>query len=270
MSDDPRPGVAILIPMLGRHHRVEPLMASITATTPEPYDVWFIVSHDDDDGILWFDEHKEIISPDPIQLGEPLDSHVLTPNDWIRFLDDDHVKIAVVESDAGSVGDYARKLNIVIPHVDRKLIFLGAIDLEFHPGWLEACEKKLHGRPQIGVVGTNDLCNKRTMKGYHSTHSLLTAEYAKLGTIDDPTRVLCELYPHEFVDDEFVRTAQYRGAFVHAIRAQVEHLHPMCGGAPMDALYEAQDERLQAGRVIFEQRAALWGGRGKLPMRRRA
>ena len=102
-------------------------------------------------------------------------------------------------------GNYAKKINRAIEETDEPLIFQGADDLRFHPGWLEAAKAKLG--PGIGVVGTNDLNSKRVMAGTHADHALITREYTKLGTIDDPTKVLHERYPHEYVDDEFIETA---------------------------------------------------------------
>jgi len=246
-------GVAILVPMLGRADRIEPLLASIRKNTPTPYDVWFIVSPDDTDVNLWFLDHYDA-------------EHEV-------YLDDPSIYVREVSWPGGVDGDYAKKLNEVMAEMlagrlpSQPLIFLAAIDLHFHAGWLEACLRKMAQYPKIGVIGTNDLCNERTKKGHHSTHSLLTLEYAKLGTVDAPSRVLHEAYPHEYVDDEFVRTARARKMFVHAGRAHVEHLHPTCGTAPTDALYDAQGERMVRGRVVFEGRRHLWGD--VLPPRRR-
>lgn len=136
-------------------------------------------------------------------------------------------------------------------------MFLGADDLRFHPGWLEAAKAELD--VGVGVVGTNDLGSPRVMRGAHSTHSLVTREYADVfGTIDRPGRVLHEEYPHEFVDDELVATAKFRGAWRFASKARVEHLHPSWGKAPMDALYALQADRMSVGRRIYRRRSRMW------------
>lgn len=153
-------------------------------------------------------------------------------------------------------GNYAAKINRGVRATDEPLIFLGADDLNFHPGWLEAASSRIRGR--IQVIGTNDLCNPRVRAGRHSTHSLLTREYAKRGTIDDSSIVLHEGYEHEFVDDEFVQTAIKRHAFDFAANAHVEHLHPDVGKAPMDALYSARPRRMRQGRKLYRQRRRLW------------
>lgn len=213
--------LAILVPVLHRPHRVVPLLDSIEATTPDAA-VHFIC--------------------DPF----------------------DRMEISEVKMGGGRgrcfchivKGNYAVKINTLVGATDTPLLFLGADDLEFHPGWLDAAKRKL--APGIGVVGTNDLCNKRVMRGQHSTHSLLTREYAQRGTIDEPDKVLHEGYEHEFVDDEFIATAKHRQAFAHAADSIVEHLHPMVGKAPLDRLYQRQSQRMKTGKVIYKQRRALW------------
>lgn len=212
--------LAILVPMLGRPHRVEPLLASIEAATPEAK-VLFLVSPEDRQ------VHRAIERQGRKRLTVP------------RFAN----------------GDYARKINYGYRHTTEPLLFLGADDLHFHPGWFEKAVELLTGRVQ--VVGTNDLTNRRTITGRHSTHSLLTRSYADLGTCDGPG-ILHEGYPHEYVDDEFIQTASRRKVYAHCPEAIVEHLHPMSGKAPMDRLYAAQAERMERGKVIFLERRRLW------------
>lgn len=153
-------------------------------------------------------------------------------------------------------GDYARKINLAARESDEALLFLGADDLAFHPGWLEAATA--HLSDVVHVIGTNDLGNPRVLRGEHSTHSLLTRAYANLGTIDEPDKVLHEDYPHEYVDDEFVATARARGAFAFAASSIVEHLHPHWGKGATDELYDAHRRRMRQGRRVFDRRRHLW------------
>lgn len=210
--------LAILVPVLRRPHRVRPLLNSINAVTPDSPRILFICD----------------------------------PGDRPQ-------REAVADAGAEALivsGNYARKINEGVRATDEPLLFLGADDLHFHPGWLEAAEAELQG--EVGVVGTNDLCNRRVMAGEHSTHSLVARWYAAQGTIDDPDCLLHEAYPHEYVDDEFIETAKARNAYAHAHQAVVEHLHPMVGKAPMDNLYAAQRQRMRQGRRIFHARRHLW------------
>lgn len=154
-------------------------------------------------------------------------------------------------------GDYARKMNHGVRVTTEPLLFLGADDIDFHPGWFEAACARL--TPGVGVVGTNDLGNPRVISGEHATHVLVTRAYVERhGTIDEPGKVCHEGYPHEFVDDELVATAKARGAWAFAADSIVEHLHPSWGKAPTDPLYDGQRRRLVQGRRVFERRKRLW------------
>lgn len=208
--------LVLLVPVLRRPHRVAPLLRSAKETAD--CRVLFICDPDDE---------AEITA--------------------VKKARAEHFTLA---------GNYAEKINAGVRATREPLIFLGADDLRFHPGWLEAAQAKLE--PGIGVVGTNDLCNPRTFEGDHSTHSLITREYARRGTVDDPDCLLHEGYEHEYVDDELIGTAKARGAYAHAQDAIVEHLHPMAGKARSDALYAAQGQRMRRTRHIFDARLPLW------------
>lgn len=209
--------LAILVPALRRPQNVAPLLNSALRAAPGAR-VLFICDPDDEPEILAIkDEGGEHIAPG---------------------------------------GNYAAKINAGVRHTDEPLIFMGADDLRFHPGWLEAATAWLRGKTE--VVGTNDLCNPRVMAGNHSTHSLLTREYAERGTIDEKGKVLHEGYVHEYVDDEFVQTAIRRSAFSFAEDSIVEHMHPNAGKAEMDDLYAGRGLRMKMGRKVYRRRRRLW------------
>jgi hypothetical protein len=213
--------LVILVPMLGRPQHVAPLLATIEATVPNA-EVLFLCS----------------------------------PQDWAVL---DEIKSAdrsYVEVPYYPVGDYARKINRGVFATTHSLIFLGASDLAFYPNWFEHAIEHLH--PGIGVVGTNDLGNARVIAGTHSTHSLVTREYAALGTIDAREKLLHEGYHHEFVDDEFIETARFRQAFEMAPESIVEHLHPNWGKATTDPLYDQQRRRMAYGHRLYNHRRRLW------------
>ena len=140
-----------------------------------------------------------------------------------------------------SKGDYARKIQAGIDATSSPYVFTGADDLKFHPRWFENAARYMDGT--VGVVGTNDLCNRRVLAGDHGTHFLVARWYLELGTIDGDPHLFHHGYAHEFVDDELVGTAKKRGAWAHAPDSIVEHLHPMAEKAPMDELYAAQRVR---------------------------
>jgi len=217
--------VLVVVPVLRRPHNAAPLAESLAAATPEgAYRLLFVASPGDTA------EHDacKATGADLLVIDRPV-----MPGDW------------------------ARKINTAHRSSDEPILFLGADDLRFHPGWLESAESKLAEGAQ--VVGTNDLGNARVMSGDHATHMLVTRAYVdEHGTIDEPGKVLHEGYPHEWVDDEMVATAKMRGVWAHATGSIVEHLHPNWGKAPMDPLYAAQRLRMAQGRLVFERRRHLW------------
>jgi len=215
--------LVILVPMLGRPHRVAPLLESIDATT-EGCRVLFCLTRGDAAVIAEVDRHHR--------------ERILLP--------------------PRPKGDWAHKINTGVRVTDQPLIFTGADDLEFLPGWYDAATARLG--PGIGVVGTNDLGSPRVMAGDHATHLLVTRDYVeKFGTIDEPGKVLHEGYWHEFTDDECIETAKYRNAWAHAADSHVRHRHPNWDASvSVDPMYGQQRARMAYGRPIFQRRRRLW------------
>lgn len=214
----------VLVPILQRAHRVAPVVDSIRASC--------------DARILF------CVTPNDRQVKAAIEA----VGDIAEYL----------EVRWHPVGDYARKINAGIKATTEPLIFSGADDLEFEPGWLEAAKAEL--RPGIGVVGTNDLGSPRVMRGEHATHFLITREYVEqFGTIDGPGQAMAECYPHEYVDDEMVGTARLRGAWAFAAESRVRHRHPNWDASvPMDDLYAGQQRRMIAGRRTYVNRRRRW------------
>lgn len=212
--------------MLHRAHRVAPLIESIEGATSCAHRILFVATEGDAaviDAVNACGAECEVIPPNP-------------------------------------VGDYAIKINHGYRVTDEPYLFLGADDLEFHPGWFEAAVCHFED-PAVGVVGTLDMANSRVTKGRHATHSLVARSYVDAhGTIDGPG-VLHEGYIHEFVDDEFIQTAMMRNAFRFEPESVVEHLHPMVGKAPMDELYAASRHRMRIDRGRYARRRRLWTSR---------
>lgn len=223
----------IVIPVLNRPAQVARTLESIEAATPEPHTTLFVLSPG---------------FPEELQAVQEVEAkYLVTP--W-----------------PNGPGDYAKKINWAYRETTEPYLFQGADDLHFHPGWLSAALRHM-GNDRIGVVGTNDLGNRRVIMGQHSTHSLIRREYIRrLGTIDEPNKIFCELYSHEFCDDELVATAKSRYAYAHARNSIVEHLHPHWGkGDPKDPTYPPRtSQRLLDGGVIFRSRRHLWQKKGPI------
>ena len=213
--------VAILVPLLNRPWRVAPLLESIAEATTD-YQVVFACTPSD---------HATI--------------EAVRDEGYEPLLVDRHPK-----------GDYARKIQAGIDATTTPFVFTAADDLRFHPGWFPAAREVMSDT--VGVVGTNDLCNARVMRGDHGTHFLVARWYCDLGTIDGEPHLFHHGYQHEWVDDELVGTAKKRGAWGFAPDSIVEHLHPQAGKAPMDPMYAAQRARMGRSRALYLQRRRLW------------
>lgn len=208
--------------MLGRPWHINPLLRSIRQTVPDSR-VLFVVTPDDTNVIKKLDTLKE-----------------------------EYISI-----DYDEIGDYARKINAGFNYTDEPLIFTGASDLKFHPRWFERALIYIEGGKH--VIGTNDLGLDRSINGTHSTHTLVTREYIdKYGLIDEPGKVLCEDYVHEFCDDELVQTAIFRNKWAWSGTSYVEHMHPIWGKGVWDASYTKDKERMFKSRAIFDLRRQMW------------
>jgi hypothetical protein len=218
--------VVVLCPLLHRVDRFPTMLASLRATT-------------DGAAVLL------LVSP-----GDTAVAGAVAP-----VLDE---RTAVMQVPYQPVGDFARKINAGARARAEPLLFLGADDLRFHPGWLQAVRTTLAANPGAKVIGTQDLGNPRVLAGDHATHSMVVRDYLSRGTIDEPGKLLHENYVHEFVDDELVGTAKARGVWAFAAAAIVEHEHSNWGKSPTNSLYLDQGRRMRASRPLYRRRAALW------------
>lgn len=215
----------IVVPVLDRPHRVEPLLESIATATPEPHSTLFVVDPDD-------------------------------------FAEQEAIRAAGGEMLVHG-GSYAQKINAGVRATDEPWIFFGADDLSFHAGWLSSALGLVDAVMvtqirDIGVVGTNDLGNRRVVAGDHATHSLVARWYADLGAIDGGGP-LHEGYNHNFVDDEFVETAKARHKWAFDECSVVEHMHPDWGKGQTDETYSKGRATFRDDRAYFHRvRRPLW------------
>lgn len=235
--------LAILIPVLGRPERVEPVLESALDQTPDAL-------------VLFLASPRDVPEQDALLAAGAL--FLVCP--W---------------EPAG--GDYARKINLGFKCVtdrvrtppdahgeawvgSREWVFLGADDLVFGRNWYQACRRQAKAT-RACVIGTNDLGNSRTATGQHSTHTLVNRGYWDCGTADEAGAILHEGYQHEYVDDELVHTARWRRTYAHAPDAVVEHLHPDWGKGQEDATYrKARAGRGPDNRLFHERQRMYWGG----------
>jgi glycosyltransferase involved in cell wall biosynthesis len=214
--------VCIIVPVLARPQRVAPLLDSIERTAPEAH-VIFITDPADE--------------PEADAIVAARESH---PGVTVSMLE--------------HAGGYASKINLGCAVSDERLVFLGADDLEFQEGWLEAAATEIDAG--WGVVGVNDMLHRSRAR--HATHFLISREYALRDSIDGSEGPLFTGYDHSFVDDELIATARARDTYIYCDQARVKHLHPMNGLAEDDETYRKGRARFRRDRRLFERRTALW------------
>lgn len=232
--------VAVLVPVLDRPASALPLVRSLRATCDAQI-VFLVQRHD----------RRERLALACVQATQR------------------NVRVEVVPFPHGR-GNYARKINHGVDVTDTEWVLQAADDLAFHKGWLEEA-LAVAATSGASVIGTNDLCNPRTMSGRHSTHSLVRRDYImERGLFDESGKMLHEGYWHNFCDDELVHTAIRRGEFAAASRSHVEHLHPNCGKAERDRTYDVglNTQRFAEDRQLFRVRQALVYGKRPVAGRR--
>jgi glycosyltransferase involved in cell wall biosynthesis len=216
--------IDILIPTLERPHKVARLVANIAEATELDHRVWFIVEDFDTPTI---DAVHEVGLTPIINRGAP---------------------------------NYAGAINTGYRCTDGDLLFAGADDIKFHPGWDHTTTG--HMDDWIGVVGTNDLFNQHVLDGLHSTHYLVSRRYLDLigGVVDEgPGSFLNEIYSHNYTDTEFIGTAKARARFRPCLEAIVEHLHTLSGkGEPPDSTTEKAMSGWRSDERIYMSRLNLW------------
>jgi hypothetical protein len=166
-------------------------------------------------------------------------------------------------------GDYARKMNYGYKISERPFLFLGATDIEFRAGWMEAALRKAE---RACVVATNDLANAQVRRGQFGTHCLVRRAYVKEqgASYGGPGTFLHTGYDHNFVDRELCGMATARGVYAFARDSHVPHRHPLWKTAEWDETYRKGLKRFQRDRALFLQRASLWDYAGLTPGERQA
>lgn len=221
--------VAVLVPVLNRPGHVRPLVQSLEKSEANAR-IYFLVGEDDQAELAAI---REEVKRSPR---------------WCAIL--------VVQKERQS---WAQKINDGIRSTSEQWILCGADDIRFHRGFLVATANLMRD-PKIGVIGTCDLGHRGTMEGWHSTHPLVSRNYARtLGSEDNRRTLVHEGYRHNFADTEIVATARKRGAYAHCKKSIVEHLHPFWGKAADDKIYQLGRRSLAKDRSLFIQRTRKFG-----------
>lgn len=165
-----------------------------------------------------------------------------------RVLNDVHANVL-----ADDGGTFPARINALFAATDEPYVFMGADDVRFHPGWLEAAM----GMMEVvdGVVAVNDLFNP------HGTLALVSRRYIDEndGTADGTGPVIHRGYIHNYSETELFNTAAHRGRFAYCAASVVEHLHWAAGKGEPDEWYRLGDRYAGQDQALHVSRSHLWG-----------
>lgn len=234
MHPKPEPGkwsadedaVAVLIPTLGRPYRIGTLLTNLQSSTRIEARPYFVVEAGDEPTI---EAVEAACARKIVNVGEPT---------------------------------YASCINSGYRATREPFLFLGADDIEFLNGWLEAALAAMADE-RVGVVGTFDPANPMPD---HSAHSLVRREYIRQhGGCIDLQDVVLYSYHHGFTDHEFVGVAKARGAYCYCQESRIKHHHPgwdslgrVRGGHRLDKTYQKGNLNHRTDTVRFIERSRLW------------
>jgi hypothetical protein len=225
--------IDILVPVLSRPQNVAPLVASIKATTTNPYKILFLCSPGD--------------------------------NEQIEACRATEAEVKVVKWPAGT-SDYPMKMNLGLQLTENPFLLMGADDLTFHDGW-DVHALAVAERTGAAVIGTNDLANRQVMRGHFSTHPLVRRSYVmeKGASMDGPGILVSTAYDHNYCDRELCHLAEARGLWAFAGDSHIKHRHPLWRTAPEDSTYARGRKTASEDHIVFFTRAAQWKYVGILP-----
>ncbi len=130
---------------------------------------------------------------------------------------------------------------------------LGADDVIYHDGWLDAALAALDKLGGSGMVGLNDL---HVPEHAFATHHLMTRDFVikYMGGC-----FVIPVYGHQFIDLEATARARRASKYIWARDAIVEHRHPAHKMAPNDFVYRLGGSHFARDRKTYQARlAAGW------------
>lgn len=212
--------VAVLIPTLGRAHKVAGIVENLRTTAPAAVPYFIVESHD----------------KDTINAVAVVDGNLIV-ND--------------------RVSTYAGAINCGLLNTYECLLYVSADDFVYRENWLDPL---INLSRSYGVVGSNDLHNQDVKDGVMATSFLIRRDYAYTACVDAPGLMLHEGYTHNYVDTEVIGYARSRGEFISCASSEVEHMHPLWGLAPSDDTYAKGLKDHAADGALFQRRRTMWAG----------
>ncbi len=162
----------------------------------------------------------------------------------VEVAEDLGCKVVIADEPLGPVHCW----NIGAAAAEGDAFVLGADDLVFQDGWLEASLKGLNELTGHGLVAFNDLS---PLAGKQATHYLISKSYACNewgGCMAIPA------YKQHFIDTEATVRAKRDKCYFYADDAIVEHNHWLWDKADNDETYQRGQESYSDNQDIFKKR----------------
>lgn len=215
----------IVIPTLGRPHLLEPLAGNIHETTT-------------DFRLIFVCDRADLESQGAVGRAAQL-----LPRHSVNLILHD--------------GTYPVKSNAGMRHAVGEWAVVVNDDTRFHAGWQDAVQRGFD--TGADVVGTNDLSPSSHEE--HSTQVAVRLSYLvdPGASWDEPGKLYCERYMHNWSETEVCHLAAHRGRWVYAEDAVIEHCHPDWGKRKKDATDEKGGARnWKQDEALYLARKELW------------
>lgn len=216
--------IDILIPTIGRAHKLQAVYDNAHDNTVGPHQVVFIVESDDSRSIAAATDTGALV---------------------------------VYNTGART---YAGAINSGYHATAGDWLFTGNDDFDFKYGW-DTLGLAHYEDGKYPVIGVNDNLNPTVLNMTNSTIHLVARWYLDDigGVIDEGAGSFYhEMYHHNYVETEFIDTAKMRGVFMPCLDAEVHHLHWTAG------LSEYDETAALPAKARGAEDAALYSSRNHL------
>lgn len=211
---------AILLPSLGRPHRLEGAATNIHLNT------------DLDHEILWC-------------VGGLLSKQILDGLEE-RYLDD-------TDNEDKRYVTRMNKLVVWARAEGFKSVFFGSDDVVHHDGWLNEALAVMEKERRAYVVVDD-------MRNPNGTQAVMHMDYLPFACFDDEKAAFHAGYHHNYADTEQQVTAQKNQQWARAMDSKVEHLHPIYQtqtSRPWDDTYRNAFTHWEQDSKVFHDRMAM-------------
>ncbi len=149
-------------------------------------------------------------------------------------------------------GNHTGAITTIYEKTDEPFFIMANDDFNFLPDWDVNSMKCMSDK--IKVVALNE------GMGARNTIFLIDRKYIEeqSGVIDQPNKIFCTEYGHNYADTEFWETALKRGVAISCPEAIIEHMHYTFGKAPLDETYQHTLTFATGDQRTFERRKHLW------------